>query len=315
MRGKSPSRGTPALPIQPFIQWRQHHHGTKGFSMMNAAVEGSSDTRRTALGTLLIERGLLDDDRLQEALEIAEENGERLGEVLVRLAWVSEDDLARVLAEQWQLRYFERSSISFDGEALRRMSREDAARLEALPIQVDHEGVLVVALAEPTESRLMALRTLLGDNIDFVVVAKGAIEAGLRSDLLQRGSGGGQFGTFVETTFESPEEAETEPFAEPGPVEPAASEETLWEATPVDTSTFDEAARTLNDTVAAHVASVRAMFEDAQRRAEQAEREVERLRAELAERDAVLGERDEAIQSTQQLLRDLADNLASAKNQ
>ena len=73
--------------------------------MSNAAVEGSSETRRTALGTLLIERGLLDEDRLQEALEISEENGERLGEVLVRLAWVSEDDLAKVLAEQWQLRY------------------------------------------------------------------------------------------------------------------------------------------------------------------------------------------------------------------
>ena len=139
--------------------------------MSNAAVEGSSETRRTALGTLLIERGLLDEDRLQEALEISEENGERLGEVLVRLAWVSEDELARVLAEQWQLRYCERSSISFDGAALRRMSREDAARLEALPIQVDREGVLVVALAEPTESRLMALRTLLGDNLDFGVVA------------------------------------------------------------------------------------------------------------------------------------------------
>jgi hypothetical protein len=165
--------------------------------MSNAAVEGSSETRRTALGTLLIERGLLDEDRRHEALELSEENGERLGEVLVRLAWVPEDELAKVLAEQWQLRYCERSSISFDGEALRRMSREDAARLEALPIQVDHEGALVVALAEPTEARLMALRTLLGDNVDFVVVAKGAIEAGLRSDLLARSSGG-QFDTFVE---------------------------------------------------------------------------------------------------------------------
>jgi hypothetical protein len=286
--------------------------------MMNAAVEGSSDTRRTALGTLLIERGLLDDDRLQEALEIADENGERLGEVLVRLAWVSEDDLAKVLAEQWQLRYCERSSISFDGEALRRMSREDAARLEALPIQVDHDGVLVVALAEPTDARLMALRTLLGDNIDFVVVAKGAIEAGLRSDLLQRNGVSGQFGTFVETTFDSEKEGEDEtspaPFSEPAPVE-TTSQESLWEATPVDTSSFDDVARTLHETVSAHVASVRAMLEDAERRNEQAQREIERLQAKLAEREVELGERDDAIQSTQQLLRDLADNLVTPHNQ
>jgi hypothetical protein len=36
----------------------------------------------------------------------------------------------------------------------------------------------VVAVAEPTDARLLALRELLGDRIDFVVVAKTAIETG-----------------------------------------------------------------------------------------------------------------------------------------
>lgn len=276
-------------------------------SMNNAAVEGSSDTRRTALGTLLIERGLLDDDRLQEALEISEENGERLGEVLVRLAWVSEDDLAKVLAEQWQLRYCERSSISFDGEALRRMSREDAARLEALPIQVDHDGVLVVALAEPTESRLMALRTLLGDNIDFVVVAKGAIEAGLRSDLLARTSGG-QFAPFGEGDRPVEVEADEAPahgqLPEPVPFwEDAPS--SVDEPSSVATS-FDEVAQALNESVGAHLETLRALLAEAERDRENDRRELERLQAEL-------GERDEALASTQQLLRDLADKLIPAQ--
>ena len=127
--------------------------------MTDRPVEVGSETRRTALGTLLIERGQLDEARLEEALAIGEAGGERLGEVLVRLGWVSEEELAKTLADQWHLRYTERSAISFDREALRRMSREDAAKLEALPIQVGDDGVLSVALAEPTESRLMALRT------------------------------------------------------------------------------------------------------------------------------------------------------------
>jgi hypothetical protein len=291
--------------------------------MNNAAVEGSSETRRTALGTLLIERGLLDDDRLQEALEISEENGERLGEVLVRLAWVSEDDLARVLAEQWQLRYCERSSISFDGEALRRMSREDAARLEALPIQVGHDGVLVVALAEPTESRLMALRTLLGDNIDFVVVAKGAIEAGLRSDLLAR-NGGGQFGPFVESGYDEPEdeaepeveaEAEASPFVEEQAFERAAEAEDPWQPAPSSSASFDDAARALNESVGTHLESVRTMLAEAARQHESDRREIERLQAELTARAVELEERDDAMQSTQQLLRDLADKLVPAPEQ
>jgi hypothetical protein len=271
-------------------------------SMNNAAVEGSSDTRRTALGTLLIERGLLDDDRLQEALEISEENGERLGEVLVRLAWVSEDDLAKVLAEQWQLRYCERSAISFDGEALRRMSREDAARLEALPIQVDHDGVLVVALAEPTESRLMALRTLLGDNIDFVVVAKGAIEAGLRSDLLAR-TGGGQFAPFGEGEQPVADEAEVEVDEAPAAYGQLPEPVPFWEDEPSTGATsFDEVVQALNESVGAHLETLRALLAEAERDRENDRRELERLQAEL-------GERDEALASTQQLLRDLADKL------
>jgi type IV pilus assembly protein PilB len=242
-----------------------------GGVMGNTAVEGSSETRRTALGTLLIERGLLDEERLQEALEISEENGERLGEVLVRLAWVSEDALARVLAEQWQLRYCERSSISFDGRALRRMSREDAARLEALPIQVDGEGVLVVALAEPTESRLLALRTLLGDNVDFVVVAKGAIEAGLRSDLLSAATDG--------------QAAVVEPAPEPDVPRDEAAE-----------------SRSLGASIATHLESLRAMLDELERDRDSDRREIERLSAELAGRD-------DALRTTQQLLRDLADRL------
>lgn len=273
-------------------------------SMNNAAVGGSSDTRRTALGTLLIERGLLDDDRLQQALEISEENGERLGEVLVRLAWVSEDDLAKVLAEQWQLRYYERSAISFDGEALKRMSREDAARLEALPIQVDHQGVLVVALAEPTESRLMALRTLLGDNVDFVVVAKGAIDAGLRSDLLAR-TGGGQFEPFAEG--DEPVAAEVELEVDEAPLHVQLPEPVpFWEDAPSSATSFDEVAQALNESVGAHLETLRALLAEAERDRENDRRELERLQVEL-------GERDSALASTQQLLRDLADKLVPAQ--
>src|SRR5512146_597104 len=155
-------------------------------SMTDTLLDQASEAKRTALGTLLIERGYIDQEQLDEALRRSAENGERLGEVIVKLGWASEDDLAKVLAEQWHLRYFERSAISFDGKALRRMSWEDASRLEALPIQETDEGAVVVAVAEPTDARLLALRELLGDRIDFVVVAKGAIETGLRSELLSR---------------------------------------------------------------------------------------------------------------------------------
>ena len=151
----------------------------------NGGQEVASVPARQALGTMLIERNFLTEAQLAEALEEGAANGERLGEVVVRRGWVGEDDLAKVLAEQWQLGYLDRTSIWFDGQALARITREDAQRLEALPTSVQ-EGRVVIALAEPTEQRLGALNEILGDDAVFVVVAKSALDAGLKSDLLTK---------------------------------------------------------------------------------------------------------------------------------
>ncbi len=151
----------------------------------NGGQEVASVPERQALGTMLIERDFLTDAQLAEALEEGAAKGERLGEVVVRRGWIGEDDLAKVLAEQWKLGYLDRTSIWFDGKALARITREDAQRLEALPTSVQ-EGRVVIALAEPTEQRLNALNEIMGEEAVFVVVAKSALDAGLKSDLLTK---------------------------------------------------------------------------------------------------------------------------------
>src|SRR4051812_36552633 len=297
-------------------------------SMTDTLMDQTSEAKRTALGTLLIERGYIDQEQLDEALRRSAENGDRLGEVIVKLGWASEDDLAKVLAEQWHLRYFERSAISFDGKALRRLWWEDASRLEALPIQENDEGAVVVAVAEPTDARLLALRELLGDRIDFVVVAKGAIETGLRSELLARNGSTAVEAAPVEET-EVTDDAE--PVATDGDVEsteaaddgsgqfaayeamattPAFEAEAGFEPAPAPTAhvfgdegtepgagNFDEVARTLSDGLSSQLASLRSIVVEAETRREADRLEVERLQADVAERD-------ETIRSMQQQLRD-----------
>jgi hypothetical protein len=305
-------------------------------SMTDTLMDQASDAKRTALGTLLIERGYIDQEQLDEALRRSAENGERLGEVIVNLGWASEDDLAKVLAEQWHLRYFERSAISFDGKALRRMSWEDASRLEALPIQENDEGAVVVAVAEPTDARLLALRELLGDRIDFVVVARGALETGLRSELLARNGSSTVEATPVEAAEvtdeavavdESTEDdgsgqfaayeamATTSPFEASANVEPQAS----FEAAPAPVldsegnepgaGNFDEVARSLSDGLSSQLASLRSIVIEAETRREADRSEIERLQAEVAGRDSTIAERDETISSMQQKLREFADSL------
>ncbi len=282
--------------------------------MSDAVMDQTNDTRRTALGTLLIERGVLDQQQLDDALRIAAENGERLGEVIVHRGLISEEELAQVLAEQWQLRYCERSAITFDSKALRRMSREDATRLEALPIQESNDGI-VVAVAEPTEARLLALRSLLGDRIDFVVVAKTAIETGLRSELLAKswtGSDGadqsGQFDNYDDPADEQeqPEQpAAFEPFAPPVGYDETAGDQAV--------EGFDGLAKMLRDGVA-ELEQLRATVAKANEAQEHDRRERERLEAEVARQAGELDERNETIRSMQQTLRDFADGLAARAN-
>jgi hypothetical protein len=91
---------------------------------------------RPLLGTLLISRGFVNRAQLAEALAAGTQTGARLGDIVVQRSWATEDDVAKLLAEQWQLGYVDRASIFFDPRALGRLSREEAQRLEALPTRI-----------------------------------------------------------------------------------------------------------------------------------------------------------------------------------
>ena len=61
------------------------------------------------LGDIFVERGLLTDGQLEEALAVQQETGGRLGEILVELGFVTRVALAGVITEQWDaLRVTER---------------------------------------------------------------------------------------------------------------------------------------------------------------------------------------------------------------
>ena len=139
----------------------------------DASPDLNAQTSRVPLGRLLIAGGFIDEEQLDEALEETT-TGRRLGEVVVHRGWASEDDVAKALAEQWQLAYVERASIWFDGDALERLSRDEAQQIGALPTRIQ-DGRVVVAVAEPTEERLAKLRAVIGDDTLVVVVPKFAM--------------------------------------------------------------------------------------------------------------------------------------------
>jgi hypothetical protein len=185
------------------------------------ALTEDIENGRVPLGRLFVESGLLNDAQVEDALFEGSQTGERLGEIVVRRGLISEEDLAKTLAEQWSLSYVDRASIFFDPGALGSLSREDAQHLEAMPTRVQ-DGRIVVAVAEPTEQRLQALRDVIGEDTVMVVVPRAALDAALSSELLTSRT------PATERREEVPRKAKTKPEPELRPVfEPLEALEVL----------------------------------------------------------------------------------------
>ena len=130
--------------------------------------------RRPSLAGLLVGAGLTTYEQITEALEEGLGTGERLGEVIVRRGWATEEDLAELLAEQWGLPYLHGSTVDVDSVAVSRLPLERARELGALPVHYD--GVeLVVVVAEPADDRFAKVREAL-DDVSFAVVGRSALE-------------------------------------------------------------------------------------------------------------------------------------------
>jgi hypothetical protein len=107
------------------------------------------------LGDLMVSKGFITVDQLSNALVESRERGELVGRVLLRRRWVFEDELARALAEQWQLPYVRLSSVGVDRQVMQLLPADVGARFAAVPVRFMHEGVQV-AFADPSDPEALA---------------------------------------------------------------------------------------------------------------------------------------------------------------
>ena len=133
-------------------------------------VEGADEMLDMPLGTLIFRAGLIAPQQLEDALAEGLRSGKRLGEVLLSRGWLSEEDLARLLAGQKGLPYADLDKIAIDRELARAMSYDNARSEVALPV-VTEFGLPVVAMANPDETAMERLRVQLGPEVRFVVGA------------------------------------------------------------------------------------------------------------------------------------------------
>jgi len=119
------------------------------------ATQGTSNaltpkTRTDLLfGELLVSRGLLSREELIEALNKQREEGGRLGEVLLRLKMLSDEDVTLALAEHLSMEYIRLDDITKIDVNLARMLPEAIAKRFRLVAIGEIDDKVIVAMADP----------------------------------------------------------------------------------------------------------------------------------------------------------------------
>jgi len=104
----------------------------------------------TRLGDFLLERGLITEQQLEEALQKQKEMQKPLGELLVDMGLIEEGKLAHILAEQLDIPYVDLLSTALQPNAIDLVPEHLARKYKCIPIRID-EGRLFLAMCDPMD--------------------------------------------------------------------------------------------------------------------------------------------------------------------
>src|ERR671924_2233817 len=101
------------------------------------------------LGDLLLKEGLITREQLDKALLEGKQNGTRLGYALVKLGYVQETDITKMLARQFRMPAVDLSRFEVDPRIAKLIPADLATKHLVLPLKRDGR-TLTVAMADPT---------------------------------------------------------------------------------------------------------------------------------------------------------------------
>jgi type IV pilus assembly protein PilB len=122
---------------------------------MNGGMMAKGNRDRRLIGQILVERGLITQALLEQALSVQKADAlpVQLGEVLIRLGYVSEIDIVTALVLQCNLPYIAVNKHMIDAEVLALVPPEMAHREKLVPL--DRIGnILSVVMPMPPEDDL-----------------------------------------------------------------------------------------------------------------------------------------------------------------
>ncbi|MBU0634422.1 MAG: Flp pilus assembly complex ATPase component TadA [Candidatus Omnitrophica bacterium] len=134
-----------------------------------------SSLRFKSIGRILRERRLITEDALKEALDKQKESGLHLGQILIDLGYISEEQLLKALGIQSRMDVVDLEKLSIPRQVIEKIPAAIARLYNIAPISFK-ENILTVAISDPLNfSILDDLRFMFNCSIDSKLATQTAI--------------------------------------------------------------------------------------------------------------------------------------------
>ena len=101
------------------------------------------------LGDLLVKENLISQQQLKEALEHQRVNGGRIGNCLIKLGFVTDDEITAILSRQYGVPSINLSFFDIDASIVKLIPIETAQKYQILPLS-RVGSTLTIAMIDPT---------------------------------------------------------------------------------------------------------------------------------------------------------------------
>jgi type IV pilus assembly protein PilB len=131
------------------------------------------------LGELLTKASLITQDQLKDALKVQKETGGKLGETLIKLGFVSEEDITECLSQQFGVPSINLAHFEIDGSVIKLIPADVARKYNILPVNKTG-ATITIAMADPTNVFAMDdIKFMTGYNVEPVVASELGIRAAI----------------------------------------------------------------------------------------------------------------------------------------
>jgi type IV pilus assembly protein PilB len=132
------------------------------------------------IGQILVDLGYISDEQLELLIEEQEQRpGQLLGQVAMDMGLINDDQLAQALGEQMSLRTVALGDLTITPDTLAKVTEPMAQMYRIVPVEFE-DNTLTIAMCDPQNLSVQdELRTFLGYNIRVVVATEPAVLAAL----------------------------------------------------------------------------------------------------------------------------------------